>query len=257
MKMKARILTYAAAVFVAAFAIQPSPARAVTTQAAPANVDISLFYHGVPVEITGQGNPGDDVIVKVTAAPEEIHLKYKGKAGGIFWMKLGTLTYEHLPGTYLLATSGPVDTVLSATEQDTESVGLRALQKKAVIKAEHGDLPAGDWFKEFKEFKAKENLYAIEEGAVKVEADGSYHYTLNWPFQAPPGTYTVETITAKDGQVTGRSQAAITVKMTGVVAKLEEMSSNNRAVYGILAILVALAAGFGVGMIFKKGGGAH
>jgi len=65
------------------------------------------------------------------------------------------------------------------------------------------------------------------------------------------------TITAKDGHVTGRSEAAITVELTGVVAQLAKMSSDNRAMYGILSIVVAIAAGFGVGMIFKKGGGSH
>jgi len=116
-------------------------------------------------------------------------------------------------------------------------------------------MPAGDWFAQFLDFKKKEKLYAVQEGAVKVNADGSYQLTLAWPFQAPPGTYKVETITAKDGHVTGRSEAAITVELTGVVAQLAKMSSDNRAMYGILSILVAIAAGFGVGMIFKKGGG--
>jgi uncharacterized protein (TIGR02186 family) len=256
MKTMHALITACAAVFFAVLSAQPS--AAVTTQASPASIDISLFYHGMPVEISGKGDPGDDVIIQVTAAPAEMHLKYKGKAAGLFWMKLGTLIFENLPGTYLAATSGPLDKVLTQTAQDAEGAGFKALQKRAKIKAEEGkEMPAGDWFQEFIDFKQQEKLYAFEEGGVKVEADGSYHYTLNWPFQAPPGTYTVETITARNGQVTGRSETQITVQMTGVVATLAKMASDNRAVYGILAILVALAAGFGVGMIFKKGGGAH
>jgi hypothetical protein len=65
----------------------------------------------------------------------------------------------------------------------------------------------------------------------------------------------VETITAKDGKVTGRSEAAIKVELTGIVALLAKISSDNRALYGIISIVVAVAAGFGVGMIFRKGGG--
>lgn len=252
--MHAFILTCAAALVLVAV----QPGAAVTTQASPASIDISLFYHGLPVEISGQGQPGHDVIVTVTAAPKAMHLRYKGKAAGIFWMKLGTLIFDNLPGTYLAASSGPLDKVLDKAAQDKEGAGFAALKKRAVIKAEEGEeLPAGDWFQEFIDFKQQEKLYAFKEGGVKVEADGSYHYTLNWPFQASPGKYTVETLTAKNGQVTGRSQTEIRVQMTGVVAKLAKMASDNRAVYGILAILVALAAGFGVGLIFKKGGGSH
>lgn len=241
---------------VAALAFSVQAAMAATTQVSPTDIPITLFYHGVPVEIKGQAAPGEDVLIKVTPSEEkEFHLKYKGKAAGIFWMKLGTLVFKNLPSTYLLASSGPVDKVLSQAEREKEGAGLDALQKKAEIKAEKGDMPAGDWFAQFLDFKKKEKLYSVLEGAVKVEANGSYQFTLAWPFQAPPGSYKIETITAKNGQVTGRSEAAIKVELTGVVALLAKMSSDNRVLYGILSIIVALAAGFGVGMIFRKGGG--
>ena len=80
---------------------------------------------------------------------------------------------------------------------------------------------------------------------------------MNWPYQAQPGTYTIEVITARDGQVTGMTQTAINVEMKGFVGQISDLASHRRAIYGIIAIVVALAAGFAVGSIFKKGGGAH
>jgi hypothetical protein len=35
------------------------------------------------------------------------------------------------------------------------------------------------------------------------------------------------------------------------------MAKKNGALYGVISILSALGAGFGVGLIFRKGGGAH
>jgi hypothetical protein len=229
----------------------------VTCQATPSLIPITLGYHGMPVEIRGQSAPGDDVIVKVTSEPAEIHLKYKGKAAGLVWMKLGTLIYENIPGTYLVSTSAPIDKALSPEARDQESIGYAALQKKAVIKAEKGELPAGDWFTEFINFKKHEQIYALKEGDIHVEANGAYTLSLNWPYQAQPGKYTVEVITARGGQVTGKAEAAVTVEMTGFVGKISELASQHRAIYGIIAIVVALAVGFAVGNIFKKGGGAH
>jgi hypothetical protein len=235
----------------------PLRAQAVTCQATPAIIPITMGYHGMPLEITGESAPGDAVIIKITSAPADIHLKYQGKAAGIFWMKLGTLTFKDIPGTYLVASSGPLDKILSPAEQESNSIGIAALQKKAFIKAEHGQVPTGDWFAEFFEFKEHENNYAIKEGNVKVDPNGGFTLTLDWPFQAQPGDYTVEVITANNGQVTGRADAAIKVEMTGMVATISDLASNHRAVYGIIAIVVALAVGFAVGNIFKKGGGAH
>lgn len=229
----------------------------VTCEATPSLIPITLGYHGMPVEIRGESAPGDEVIVKVTSAPADAHLKYKGKAAGLVWMKLGTLIYKNIPGTYLVSSSSPIDTALSQETRAQEGIGYEALQKKVEIEAEHGELPAGDWFTEFIEFKKHEEIYALTEGNVHVDANGGYTLSLNWPYQAQPGKYTVEVITAKNGQVTGKAETAITVEMTGFVGKISALASQNRAIYGIIAIVVALAAGFAVGSIFKKGGGAH
>jgi hypothetical protein len=35
------------------------------------------------------------------------------------------------------------------------------------------------------------------------------------------------------------------------------MAEDSAAFYGLLSIGIALGAGFGVGMIFRKGGGSH
>jgi hypothetical protein len=61
----------------------------------------------------------------------------------------------------------------------------------------------------------------------------------------------------RDGRVAERAQASFTVARTGVVAWLSDMAFNRAALYGIMAVVIAIIAGFAVGMIFKKGGGAH
>ena len=38
---------------------------------------------------------------------------------------------------------------------------------------------------------------------------------------------------------------------------LSTMADNRAALYGILSVGIALAAGFGVGILFRKGGGSH
>lgn len=247
-------------VFILAVLLLARPGQglaAVSCQAIPWVIPITLGYHGLPVEIRGQSAPGDDIVVKVSSAPADAHLKYKGKAGGIFWMKLGTLIFKNIPGTYLVASSAPLATALTPEERDQNGIGFDALERKAEIVAEHGALPAGDWFAEFLDFKKGEQVYAVSEGKVQVDANGGYRFTLDWPYQAQPGTYKVEVITARNGMVTGRAESALTVEMTGVVEKLSSLASQHRSIYGILAIVVALTVGFAVGNIFKKGGGAH
>ncbi len=43
----------------------------------------------------------------------------------------------------------------------------------------------------------------------------------------------------------------------GIIRLLADMAKNNGALYGIISIMVALSAGFGVGIIFKRGRSGH
>jgi hypothetical protein len=49
----------------------------------------------------------------------------------------------------------------------------------------------------------------------------------------------------------------VRVEQVGVVKALASMARDSAALYGIVSIAIALGAGFGVGLIAKKGGGAH
>jgi len=61
----------------------------------------------------------------------------------------------------------------------------------------------------------------------------------------------------KDGRVAEYATSKVTVERVGIVDRLTSMAQKNGALYGIVAIAAALLAGFGVGLIFGKGGGAH
>jgi uncharacterized membrane-anchored protein len=51
--------------------------------------------------------------------------------------------------------------------------------------------------------------------------------------------------------------ANVFVEQVGLVKAFANMAKKNAAVYGIISILAAIGAGFGVGLIFRKSGGAH
>lgn len=73
----------------------------------------------------------------------------------------------------------------------------------------------------------------------------------------PPGNYTVTVYAVKDKKVLETATSSVFVEQVGMVKSFAGMAKNNASVYGIISILAALGAGFGVGLVFGKGGGAH
>jgi hypothetical protein len=61
----------------------------------------------------------------------------------------------------------------------------------------------------------------------------------------------------KDNKVVERAESKVFVEQVGIVKSFARMAKDSAAAYGLISILAALGAGFGVGMVFRKGGGAH
>ncbi|MDH3347571.1 MAG: TIGR02186 family protein [Desulfobulbaceae bacterium] len=232
---------------------------ALTCVTTPDKVDIGMSYHGAKLVVSGQSKADDELIVKITAPNGESHLKFKGKAANLFWMKMGSMVYSEVPAVYMLSSTSPVDKMLLTDQLNENKIGYPALESHVKIESDKMEVEVKQWFDEFIRFKEKDNLYSVREGAVNktIEQDGAtYKLELDWPYQATPGEYSVEVLAVRDGKIMEKAQSTITVARAGVVAQLSDLAFNNAALYGVMAIVIALVAGFGVGAVFK-GGGSH
>ncbi|MDH5298379.1 MAG: TIGR02186 family protein, partial [Desulfobulbaceae bacterium] len=177
-----------------------------------------------------------------------------------FWMKMGGMEFKNVPNVYMLFTTSPVNSILPAQERTANVIGYDAIQARSEVERSDGKEAGPEWFQEFLKFKKKENLYSINEGTIVRQhgtAGNRFKLEIPWPFQAPPETYTVEVLAVRDGKVVDQASAPVTVAQSGIVKQLSGLAFNNPAIYGVIAVVVAMAAGFAVGAIFKKGGGSH
>jgi len=224
------------------------------------HITIDFFYHGSSVSARGLTEPGTDVIIKIAGPDGKETLKEKGKTAGVLWMNVGTLHFEKTPDLYEVYSTRPIEQILTPEEADREVLGYPALSKHLVLEPVASAADRQKWVGEFIRFKENSKLYGGSTGAIAIEPkDGkqAYYIKTEWPFQAPPGDYTVTAYAVRDGKVIEKIVKPVDVKQVGIVQTLAKMAKNNGALYGLLSIAMALSAGFGVGLIFRKGGGAH
>jgi len=256
--LRAVLLLYTAAAFSVLFSGEP--AWALTTEVTPQNIPINLLYNGAWISVKGESDANDDLIIRISSEPTDAHMKFKGKAAGLFWMKMGDISFEHVPTVYLLYSSRNLDSLLQEDKRIIEGIGIESIKAGTKMESSGADMDSDRWIAEFIKFKKAEKLYDIEEDAItRPHGTDSNEYQLDikWPYQAAPGTYTIEVLAVRDGNVVDRAETSLTVARTGIVEKLSNLAFNHAAVYGIIAIIVAMAAGFAVGALFKKSGGAH
>jgi hypothetical protein len=238
------------------------PAHAMlTAKANHDHITIDFFYHGNTVSIRGESDPNVDLVIKITSPEGHQVLKQKGKVGGMLWMNVGQLKFENTPNFYGLYSTKRVDFILKPEEMEKHVIGYPALEKHVEINPVANAEEKARWFGEFVKFKESSNLYTYSYGkiATTVKADGrqEYYILTEWPYQAAPGDYLVTVYAVKNGAVLEQAESKVTVEQVGAVKTLANMAKNKAALYGFLSIGIALSAGFGVGMVFKKGGGSH
>ena len=231
-----------------------------TARANHDHINIDFFYHGSTVDVEGVSDPGTDLIVKISSPDGQQTLREKGKVGGVLWMNVATLNLEHVPALYFLGSTKKVEDILSSEELEKNLIGYPALKNHVTLAPVSNEDERTKWFNEFIKFKEASKLYSVSSGDIALtEKDGrqNYYTLMKWPYQASPGTYTVTVYEVKDKKIIEQAEDHVLVEQAGIVQSLSGMAKNNGAAYGVLSILAAVGAGFGVGMIFKKSGGAH
>lgn len=224
------------------------------------HIEVDFFYHGSTVTVSGEADAGTELVIKISSPYGHEKLKKKGKAGGFLWMNVGDLNLEETPSLYFLHSTKELSGILTPEEMDRYVLGYPAVKDHAEIHPVEDEAEKTKWFNEFIRFKEESNLYTTSSGDINItEENGrqSFRILCDWPYQALPGDYTVTVYAVKNNKVVEKAEHEILVEQVGVEKSLFNMANNNGATYGIVSIIVALGAGFGVGMIFGKDGGAH
>jgi uncharacterized protein (TIGR02186 family) len=232
-----------------------------TAKANHDHITIDFFYHGSTVSVRGEADPDTDLVIKITSPEGHQTLKQKGKVGGMLWMNVGTLKFEQTPNFYEVFSTKKVEDILSREEMDKHVIGYSALQKHVEITPVANEQEKEKWFAEFVKFKEDSHVYTASFGKITttIRPDGrqEYYILTDWPYQAAPGDYLVSVYAVKGNKVIEQAEAKVNVEQVGMVKSLATMAKNTPAIYGFLSIGVALGAGFGVSMVFRKGGGSH
>lgn len=232
-----------------------------TAKANHDHITIDFFYHGSTVSVRGISDPNVDLVIKMTSPEGHQVLKQKGKVGGALWMNIGQLKFENTPNLYEVFSTKKLDDILSRKEMEKYVIGYPALRNHVEISPVANEEEKTKWFNEFVKFKEDSRVYVTSFGTIttKANADNSqgYYILTDWPYQASPGDYLVTVYAVRNGKVVEQAESRVNVEQVGMVKTLATMAKNSAALYGFLSVGVALCAGFGVGMVFKKGGGSH
>ena len=226
-------------------------AESVILQVVPPVVEISAFYHGSEVTITGTLPAGHQAVAEVMGPVGTEHLMRKGRRGPL-WMNVGEVTVSGAPSLYLVMSSA-ADLLAKASPW-----GLQSLKKDITLTGVP-EKETGKFLEQFLELKQSEEIYAVLPGALKLTPAGDGRLEVTGKFWMPanvkPDTYKVCLTAIRDGQAVEQQCVPLAVQMIGFPALLMSLAYEHGLLYGIIAVVVAIFTGFLMGYLFKGGGG--
>ena len=234
----------------------PAADSGLSLKLAQSTIKISTFYNGTTLDVSGTVPADSDVMLQVSGPKKDVHLKVKGKVAGFLWMNKTDASLSNTPAVYMA--------YLPAGKAEDElgpelGIGYDALSDQIAIEPE--SLDKGFVFTEYVKLMEKAGVYAIHEGLIKYgPVNGGvkpFSVTMAIPSKMAAGDYQVQAIAVKDGKVVDRTEEKLTLELSGLPKAIANLAYGQPLLFGIMAVVIAVAAGLLIGALFKGGGGAH
>jgi uncharacterized protein (TIGR02186 family) len=87
---------------------------------------------------------------------------------------------------------------------------------------------------------------------VKLIDDQLFKTNIYFPANMSTGNYIAEIFSFKNGELVEKTNKPILVEKVGIGAEVFNLAHNQSALYGIIAILIAVGSGWIAAVVFRK-----
>ncbi len=213
-------------------------------------VPITTGFTGTDVLLFGTTEGQGDVVVVVRGPESEVVVRRKGRKLGI-WVNEAEMRFRGVPGYYAMATNRPLNEFLPERVAARHQIGVDNLR----VSAPEGADPA-----EAETFRAalirnkiQATLFSAEPEYIAFLGNRLFRTDMRFPANAPVGTYIVQIFLVEDGEVVSAEITPLVVSKVGFEAGVFHFAHRHSLAYGVLAILIAVVAGWTASAVFRKG----
>ena len=214
-------------------------------------VAITAGFSGTDVLLFGAVEGEGDIVIVVRGPDRPVTMYRKSRVLGI-WVNTAQMTFQRAPSFYAIATSKPIREIAPDVVRVRHEMGIDALRLELPT-AKASPNVAHDWRQGLIRNFQKSGLYGKEVGAVTFLGNQLFRVELHLPANVPTGAYQVMTYFLKDGHVVSAQTMPLFVSKIGAEAVVFDFARQHGAYYGLIAITIALVAGWLAHLAFRKG----
>ena len=215
-------------------------------------VKVSSSFIGTDVMVFGTANDKDDIIVVITGPTETAIVRKKGRVSGI-WINKEKLEFREIPGFYAIASTRPLSEITETDELKKQKIGIHNVITTASLNSKDKNIKT---FKSFKDALVRgqktKGLYLDMPLTIDVVSKRLFKTTFHFPNNMTTGIYTVKVFSFQKKRLVSMVSKTISVEKIGIGADVFKFAKEQSALYGLLAILIAVLSGWIASVIFRK-----
>jgi uncharacterized protein (TIGR02186 family) len=211
-------------------------------------IAITTGFAGADVLLFGTTDGPGDVIVVVRGPVADVEVQRKERVAGI-WINRKGLGFQNVPAVYMLASSKPLAELLPEDQRSFYQMGIENV-RMVPVSPEDSDL--GLFEEALIRAKQKAGLFSQQPARILFIGDRLFRVNLRVPSTVPTGTYLAEVYLVRDQRIVGAQTTPLVISKIGFGADIYDFAHRHSASYGVIAILVALFAGWMAHLAFRR-----
>ncbi|MCC9622637.1 TIGR02186 family protein [Thalassospira sp. MA62] len=234
---------------ISGFSAKPAKSDPLVVDLSNHLIAITTGFTGTNVLLFGAVENEGDVIVTVRGPDQDMVVHRKQRKLGI-WVNSDSARFRNIPAFYASASNRPRELIAPASVLRDYRIGLDH-QRFIPENAEEGIDEAAYRDALVRNMRLA-GLFNRQPAKISFLSNQLFRTNIHFPANTPTGTYTINVYLLRDGRVVSVKTTPLVVSKTGVSAEVYEFAHRYSALYGIIAVIIAIAAGWVASVAFRK-----
>jgi uncharacterized protein (TIGR02186 family) len=241
---------------------QPGARESVQADVSARNVAVTSSFNGTEIVIFGAVDNSQqpsaesgyyDVLIVVEGVPTRTVARRKNNVAGL-WLNTLSATFDLVPSYYAIASTRPIDEITTEEFRATHGIGFQHLRFAPAF-GQAQALSTED-LAEFRRaiirLKRKQGLYVQDHFSVAFIGRSLFRATIELPANVTVGPFETRVYLFREEKLLSQYAVRLNLEREGVERHLHAFAFTYPALYGLMTVMIAVAAGLTASTVFRK-----
>lgn len=212
-------------------------------------IGITTSFTGTELLLFGAKEAGGDVVVVLRGPVRDTSVRRRERVAGV-WVNSDSVVFRGVPAYYHVAATRPLEEIAAPETLAAEGIAAGTLDLEGTTSLPPARVaPFRDGLIRN---KTRRGLYGYAPRGVSIRGDRLFRTSVTFPANVPTGPYQAQVYLFHHGKLTARHETTLVVRKVGLEASIFNFAHQQGALYGVVAIVLAVAAGWLAGVVFRR-----